>query len=217
MRFIFSTVVVLLICCLAYVGNVEAFGLGVSGSYGSGTAKQTYESTSPFTPDPEYKYDDTDRKSIGLVLDTNLSKDKLFNYRLGLAYETVNFKRENQTVSYDPKGCSLENDFGFGIIRTDFLRLWLGPELRFAYLKKPWENRRTTHLVEAGIGPVVGLNFNIGSVVTLSVKGGYIFNKTYGSRTNPATATTTSSEDTLITGSGNYPIANLALIFRIGE
>jgi len=211
MKLVLNLVSIIIVCSLCYVSNVDAFGLGVTSTIGTGTAKHTYESNTYNGIDTEYKYD-TSRASIGIVMDTNLSKDKLFNYRLGMVYESEEFDRSG--FKYQAKGGSIENDFGFGIIRNDLIRLWVGPELRLTYLEKKWDNNSTTSLFEFGLGPVVGVNFNLGPVVTISAKTGYIFNGTGGIRSNNAS---NSYNDTDIKGSGNYPIFNLSLLFRIGE
>lgn len=198
------------ICSMVYTQNVSAFGLGLTSSVTSGTAKHTYEGNSQVSGSTDFNYE-TDRNSVGVVMDTNLSKDKVFNYRLGVMYEKEKLSRSG--FNYEVKGVSFDNDFGFGVVRNENLRLWLGPELRLSYLEKEWNSNTKTALVEIGVGPVVGVNFNLGSVVTLSAKAGYIFNGTAGNRTN----TSASGGDTTISGTGNYPLLNFALLFRMGE
>lgn len=190
---------------LTYVKDVEAFGLGMASSFGVGKAEHTYETVGG---DTDYKYK-TKRSSAGIVLDTNLSNDSLFNYRLGVGYEEQTFSVTGS--KYEAKGITIENDFGFKLVSNRVLRLWAGPEVKLSFLKKDWGDGTKTSLVEFGIGPVVGVNLNLGPLVTLSAKSGFIVSGTGGTRTNIGLG------DTDIEGSGGYPFINFGLLFRIGE
>lgn len=215
LKSIYCVAVMLMICSLTCVQNVEAFGLGISGGYGAGKAEHTYKQATTYGGDVKYNYD-TERMSIGVVMDTNLSKDKLFNYRLGLSYEAEDFERTG--FKYRAHGGCIENDFGFGIIRDDSIRLWIGPELRISYFEKDWGNGVKTSLAEVGMGPVVGLNININPGITLAAKAGYMIIGTGGTIKQPTSTIYGSSvQEKDIEGTGNYPILNFALIFRIGE
>ena len=80
---------------------------------------------------------DTDGQNLdfGISLDTNLATDRLFNYRmeLGKAYWEVD-RFNNQSSTADLDGLVMNQDFGFGGLVSDSVRLWLGPELRLTYL-----------------------------------------------------------------------------------
>jgi hypothetical protein len=70
----------------------------------------------------------------GFALDTNVSRDSLFNYRLNLGYEYTS--RPDQLVpsllglGSSQNGVSLNNMFGFGVYRSEHMRAWLGPSIR---------------------------------------------------------------------------------------
>jgi hypothetical protein len=66
-----------------------------------------------------------------VVMDTAVAKNQLFNHRLSLeCYNTI--ERRDYLIynySYSLNRLVLANTFGFGFIRTRFVRLWAGPQL----------------------------------------------------------------------------------------
>jgi len=189
--------------CILVTTEVRAYGLGVYGSYGYGSADWPKEGDS--RPDK-----DDNHYSVGLVFDTAVAKDKLFNYRLNIGYEKLTAKPGEGMISYDLNGVVIDNDFGFGLIRNERIRFWAGPEVRLQYLS----GRATIggidlwniNLFGVGIGPVIGLNYNFGSIVTLGLKGGYLYNYYTG---------TGSSSD--LYAKENLFFVNAAIIFRFDE
>ncbi|OGR02164.1 MAG: hypothetical protein A2511_13890 [Deltaproteobacteria bacterium RIFOXYD12_FULL_50_9] len=202
---------------ITFSSNAHAFGLGAYGSIGAGEADWEIDSSSsPNTP--TFKFD-IESQGFGFVMDTNVAKNNVFNYRLQIGYEQV--EQTNQKDSKEVlnlKGVVIDNDFGFGIIRTAPFRLWLGPELRLAYLSgsPSYDNVEYNdfdiELFGIGLGPVIGANINLGSVVTIGIKTGYLFSKFFGS-----------GEDKLYNYSEDYEIddqqyfVNMSILFRIGE
>lgn len=181
--------------------DAMAIGLGLGGQSGSGTMAMELDGTSQ----GDYDFETSD---VGLVLDTNLSRDRAFNYRLTLASASASM--ENSSFD-DLTGFTLVNDFGFGIVKTEAFRLWMGPELRFSWLSQTIASGAELDLFSFGIGPVIGANINIGSTVTLAITGAYLFQTTNGDYWDAAGWWYDfSSDEEMLTIGAN-------LIFRINE
>jgi hypothetical protein len=123
--------------------------------------------------------------------------------------------------TYNLEGLVIDNDFGFGIVRTKSVRLWLGPELRIAFFTGTDESstgvtQRDVSLVGVGIGPVLGVNFNIGSNLSLCLKTAYLFNSYSGSGEGKQIGATY-APDADYKFKENFLLVNAALMFRIGD
>jgi len=131
----------------------------------------------------------------GFVFDTNLSQDRLFNYRLnvGLGWVAIQPDSKYDDLVDAPGGVAFEiiNTFGFGIVRTSTLRLWLGPQIGFRYVNIDTQIQGNAYYGESDFdidryificGAVVGLNINLEQNFTIGVDGGFRFNSgiTYG-------------------------------------
>lgn len=119
-------------------------------------------------------------EGYGIVLDTRVARNALFSYRLNVGYANGTLTH----VDYpDTKAdgwifCVLDNSFGFGVVKTSFLRLWVGPQVRYALLTVSDTNEDSTitlNLFGLGLAPVIGANFNIGRLYTVGLDLGYRF------------------------------------------
>ncbi len=177
------------------VSNASAAGFGMYGALGSGSADWHIDGwpdleaqppgslgypASDFKTDPEHA-------GGGLVFDTAVAKDKLFNYQLNLGYDA--FRNKDRTDGFtlsNLRGLVVSNAFGLGIVRTSWFRMWLGPEIRLTWqtgeitVPALQMGRRNCDLIGAGIGPVLGLNLNFTGNVTIAVKAGYQWMSYYG-------------------------------------
>ena len=74
---------------------------------------------------------------IGIAFDSNIGKDKVYNYRLGLEYHTVELDKVNGNAvsggTYEKSKFNIVNTFGFGVLRTKTVRLWVGPRINIQY------------------------------------------------------------------------------------
>lgn len=197
-----------LIVLVLFASNAYAFGLGVYGSTGSGSAEwdKEYWDGSSFTYDK-----DSEHSTFGFVMDTAVAKNTLFNYRLSVGSAKVEHEPGDCCATYELKGIVFENDFGFGIIRKEKFRLWVGPELRIGFYEGEIKNSPVDiDLVEVGLGPVIGANFHLGPVVTLSLKAGHLATEAFGEQSGGLA-------DADLDVSGSHSFVNFALIFRLDD
>jgi hypothetical protein len=166
-KFFYSSVLLLFLVMRSVPAH--AFGIGLFGNFDGGQLWWDGYGTS---------YDFLNYGG-GLVFDTNLAGNSLFNYRMELGVSNIHSNYEADTPIYgvyttkyeDSIAISSVNYFGFGIVRSQYVRFWLGPQLTFG--------GTVTNLTGfyAGLGVALGLNFNFGDVFTLAVTGSgrYLF------------------------------------------
>jgi len=144
---------------LSIADNSQALGLGAYLDYASGSG--TFEQA-------ERGDVDVTQTGFGFVLDSNVSKDKLFNYRLHVGYYELDI---DQLSDVDAYAINIENAFGFTLTKTDKFRLWLGPELHLGYAN--WDISQSywdiygTDIYSYGVGVVLGANINLPGVMSL--------------------------------------------------
>ena len=208
-RGVFLTVVI----AAFMMNSAQAIGLGVYGTWQSGPVDWEFDDTDAGGSIFDVS-GDSSRVGGGFVLDTAVAKDKLFNYRLNIGVETFKSDLDELAVETDLAGVAIDNTFGFGVLRGDTVRLWLGPRLRVGFFDgdvQPEVAPNTDiYLLEAGLGGVFGANFNIGSTVTLGLTTGYMYTG-YGGIVEGVSA-----EDVTLTGDGGRVFLSGVLIFRIG-
>ena len=152
---------------LIFSTSLSAAGLGIAFRYGTGGV--------------DYDLYDGDANHFGInfVFDSNVAKRSVFNYRLNAGVEFFEHKYD---VNYDygylyygtetNEGIRIVTDhtFGFGIVKTSVVRLWMGPNVRFGFVAAD----ESGLCLGAGI-TALGLNFNFGPVFTLGLEAGYQF------------------------------------------
>ncbi len=213
---IFLSIITLIL--LSASSSLYAFGIGVYGT----ASKANYVWTYHESDIPDFDVDSKVTKmGAGFVLDTCLAMDKLFNYRLNIGFTKMNIDNEKHSViTSDIKANEyhLYNTFGFGIFRSEIMRVWLGPQIGFGYINGEYDaatpsdkdNNFFTFFFAGAL--VAGLNFNIEDIITLGLDGGYRISRHAG------TADTLSSLNSVgITGTGKEWFANLSIIFRIND
>jgi len=149
-----------------------AGGIGASFSFGGSESRLSDE-------DDVWQDIDTDNGfvGLGLIFDTNLAQDRLFNYRLNTSLEFVDQDVRQAGLSNEVQGTqlSLDQTFGFGFLRTPDLRVYLGPSLHLGIggfdddinvggFRADYEAVTFT----AGVGPELGVNFHVGEHLTFS-------------------------------------------------
>lgn len=140
---------------------------------------------------------------LDFVMDTAVARDRIFNYRLNIECTNHSLRQERlySSHSYQVNRLVWANTFGFGIVRTHLLRIWVGPQIAFAY---EFRNRDRVILgssIYTSLGPVVGANIHTWKNVTLGFELGF--------RTGLIAAI-----EKPRTGIRPEPIASMRLIFR---
>lgn len=171
MKFFTSVFAILAVTCVLGLSDAKAAGFGLYGSTGGGTADWTPDMGPNFRKSIEHQ-------SYGFALDTAPAGDSVFNYNLNIGYDMFsnkNTKKSNAWENTDLEGVLMSHNFGFGGMITSDVRLWFGPELRLEWLEGSPSNFADykIRLFGLGIGPVLGLNFNVGERLTFVVKVGY--------------------------------------------
>jgi hypothetical protein len=175
----------------------------------------------------------------GLVFDTAVERNTLFNYRLNLGIDQVSYPdfilpEYYFATHFIPAGdlemtrYKLVNSFGFGLVRTEGLRFWLGPQLLLSYAQGS-ETTHTSHLgytytreddfsmAGAGLGLVLGLNINTPGVVTVALEFGARVNVLYGTDDYRAYGGIWDSAVNGFTQVNPEAFLNATLLFRMGE
>jgi hypothetical protein len=174
----------------------------------------------------------------GFIFDTAVSTNTLFNYRACFAYNwtraTAYTPPEYYLVSkiippdnQDLNQIKLINSFGFGLIRNETMRLWLGPQLNFFYTwgdttilgrYGTWNiNRKDTMSIGGvGFGFVLGVNFNFTGLVSLATEAGLRLNIAGGSTYGTYTYNASSGKDaTSVVNIKPEVFATVGVLFRI--
>jgi hypothetical protein len=145
--------------------SAQAVGLGVY---------LEYLPAGGYLEDPPVEYDyDTNKVGVGFVLDTNVAKDQIFNYRFNLGYQ--HSKREYD-FGFKEKynGVTMNHAFGFALYTNPSLRLWAGPAIRLGVdvLDEDMVDVSVFNF-SAGGGPQVGLNWHVGDRVSIALSAAY--------------------------------------------
>ena len=147
------------------------FGVYVPLSFAEKSSEDYTSSYSSTYPD-DYSTNTTYKESVGvgLVFDTNIHKNRLFNYRLGIELLPREIKDRNGTSCQ--KGCegtklNFVHTFGFALIKNEKLRLWAGPRINLAltHYNGGYEGGFNS---EFGIAPVIGANYAVNKNISLS-------------------------------------------------
>ncbi|HEB90362.1 MAG TPA: hypothetical protein ENI85_12395 [Deltaproteobacteria bacterium] len=123
-----------------------------------------------------------DHFEFGISFDTNLARDRLFNYRINANVQIVDQKLNQGPTKVDIQGAgfAINQLFGFGIVRRPGMRLFIGPTLHLGYANFDDDDRVGPFLVDYeedlvtfGLGPEVGINFHPARHLTISITGFY--------------------------------------------
>ena len=123
----------LLLATGAFIATItaSAMAIGLGGYMTLGGGSATYH-FSEFEYYSSTNMSDSSNLAVGggFVLDTNAAGNQLFNYRLKIGGERNWVKRE---ADMKLSRLHLQNVFGFGVVRTKWVRFWLGPALGGSY------------------------------------------------------------------------------------
>jgi hypothetical protein len=212
MRKIFIIAFALIVISLATT-SAHASGLGVylNGGFGDSDIE-----TGPYWWSVTNTYDsDLEVLSGGLVFDTNLSKDRIFNYRLELGRGTYTWQDFPAGMETELNQTVMTHDFGFGILRNKAVRLWLGPEIRISRINDEVDGVEYD-MIGFGVGLAIGLNINLRGPITIGLKASLMDQVMNGDFTydDPITGLTTTDD---ISTDDYLTLVTAAFIFRFGE
>lgn len=116
---------------------------------------------------------DANKYGVGFVVDTNVAKDRVFNYRFALGYQHHEREFDNG-VEGEFNGITMNHAFGFGLYRGRALRVWAGPSIRLS-ADVLHEDTDDLHVVDfsAGGGFQVGLNAHTDDRFSLAISFAY--------------------------------------------
>ncbi len=101
-------------------------------------------------------------QELGLVWDTTVASDRLFNYRMNLGWERFDLD-DKFSEKEGFRGVLLENSFGFRLATSEAGRLWAGPQVLFGVYQGDFG---------AGLGLVLGENLHAGKVLSVGLTAG---------------------------------------------
>ena len=207
-----SRVIILSIILSVGVAVPSAMALGLGGYYTSGWGEGSVNAEND--DNDEWDFDtDFERRGYGLVLDTNLAKDRLVNLRVNLAnYNYQDQDRSKNVLELD--GGQLGVDLGFGFIRNKHMRIWVGPEMTISYAEGGIEENDDWdyYFINVGLGPVLGANFHLGDRISLGLKVGWLYEQFIGKAEND-------DLDSKIDYDGytTQYLVNLSIFYRFGD
>jgi hypothetical protein len=158
---------------------------------------------------------DRNEFGVGFSLDTNLARDRLFNYRLDLGFHVVDWANPNLLAAAGTQngyGFMWNNAFGFGVFRNEHVRLWLGPagRVNFDYYSNSFTDTLDIVDVQLGVGPEIGFNMHLGRHFTTTLSVAYNYKWGWYAFAN----SNTFNNDVTISHTDNYVGVNLAFFFR---
>lgn len=188
--FLFFSTLVFMLCF--GISTASAVGVGLSASMGSSTIDWTSDVTNPSIPNAFST--DSEHQGFGFSMDTNLARERMFNYRLEISKSDLTLKNFEGTGSdFELDGIVFTNNFGFGARMGSALRMWFGPELKFMWMDGALSTNPAfdMDLFGFGFGAAVGLNFNLPGPVTLAAKLAYVMMDYAGDADHPTEFWTT--------------------------
>ena len=142
-----------------------ATGFGYYGTLGKGTLR--FDNDGWFVSEAHSTSRvDTVLLGGGMVLDTSVARNRVFNYRLNVGYEKLKVDTVQEYEIDRLESLVVDQDFGSAVYMSDSSRIWFGPELRVLIAHDEFA---------MGVGPVLGINLHTGKETTVALKLGFLF------------------------------------------
>lgn len=172
--------------------------------------------------------------TLGVIYDSAPSRDKLLNHRFTLGFDiATSVSIESATIKDLPDvgpidvsgiaqrvgvdidksgyGVTLGYTLGFGIIRTDLLKWWLGPGLRFNFNYYDLDRSFEGGNLSIGGGAETGVNIHVTSDISLCLGGGIHWNAfAYGMGSESA------GLGSFVWGNGPFYFVQVSALFHTG-
>lgn len=196
-------IISIIIFLSSIVGNVYGINIGTKGNYESTAIENTKKMINQEPP--------TELKSIDITLDTSTDVKKLFSYRMKLSFDLDNLDigTIQDLTKIEVSNYKIHNSFGFGIIRKENLRLWIGPHLSLV--------NTSSELIEfgridVGVGASMGLNLQFDDNTLITIDVGYVYTFFYSEYYNYTISSINLLEDPYSDG-----YINISLLHRLGK
>ena len=203
--------------------TASAAGMGIYVPFNvTETEKHNFDTSSSTDDTDTYEYSAS--PGFGITFDSNIGKDKLYNYRLGLEYRKADLDTINghsYTGTYTKTMFNIVNTFGFGVYRNETVRLWIGPRLNIQF--ETAEHSHTSNYSSGsfgvGIAPAAGINVSLGKVVALAFDVDYHVAGIVGSHEYTSTDYygNTYTDNESFTGTNTGITARFYVLFKFGE
>ncbi|MEA2072935.1 MAG: hypothetical protein U9O86_05060 [Campylobacterota bacterium] len=192
---------------------LQAGGIGVYVPYSLGIERTgtvySWEGDNDATIDHTLK----NKTGIGIALATNLGKESVFGYKVGIEYTNPEVDSPYATTAADKY--AVIQTLEFGVVNTNVVKVWLGPRFDIAY--ETYDNgygfSRTG--MEFGIAPAVGINVNITDYIAITFDLDYNFAWQGGSASGDIYGTWDTYESYDMSSTG--PSARLGVFFKWDE
>jgi hypothetical protein len=191
----------LLFVIMVPVSPLSAAGIGIFGSYGEGMVRYTYDYRS--TGFKSTTLHGGKHWDVGILFDTCVAHDELLNYRLRLAYRECERRFSWETLIM--RGFVMYHIFGLGVYRSEYVRLWLGPELGYGMGFDKYEKGNLEAF--GTVGAMMGINVHIAGTMTFFIEAGARYGFFAGDANNI---------DQMY-GSGYEFAAGFGIIYRIND
>ncbi|MGB6019005.1 MAG: hypothetical protein WBF77_05360 [Sulfurimonadaceae bacterium] len=160
---------------------------------------------------------------LGFVFDTNIGKNKIFNYRLNLEYSLAEIDSSSRPYSnsFSKHKYNIVNTFGFGVVTERYVRFWVGPRLNIQYEHASGSSSiQTQNSYGVGLAAAAGLNVILGQKVSLAFDVDYHGALMFGGEDYKVYDGVTTGDTTYYTayaGTNKGLTARLYLLFIFGE
>ena len=196
--------------------GTAAAGVGLFGEYGRGMSASGGDVGGTLaTLGLANSFLDRNEFSVGIATDSNLARDSLINFRFDFGFHTSLFANPTmKTLSGNGYGGVLDFALGFGILRSESMRLWIAPDARVnvdyygSHLLSPFTGDALD--VAVGVGPKIGLNLHAGDRTTITLSTAYNYKWGWLVFPNATGAGSLSRRD-------HYVGVNLAFFWRGGD
>jgi hypothetical protein len=123
-----------------------AFGIGGYMTVGGGNTSHDYDKWEHFATGQMKQSSDLVIGG-GLVMDSNLANNRIFNWRMKIGGDQLWLDREKEMKMSRMR---MDHTFGFGVVRTKIIRFWFGPRIGGNY---SWGDR-TSQRYYAALSPL---------------------------------------------------------------